>query len=115
MIKAHIHEPFTGFGNLHIVIARHTDDHTARILHWDENGASSWDAYDDSLGAPEPTMALRYDEAMALLNALTTHFQGAADTRQLRLDLEKERQRVDAQTAVIADVVRTLAAKETTA
>jgi hypothetical protein len=114
MIKAHVHEPAASFGDLHIAIARHIGDHTVQVLHWTDEG-KSWDAHDVHGAASEPTMILRLDEAMAVLDALTAHLHGASDTRQLRLDLERERERVDEQTAVIADVVRSLAAKETAA
>lgn len=43
----------------------------------------------------EPTIRLRDDEALALLDALLTHYRGGSDTRQLRKDYEAERARVD--------------------
>lgn len=42
-----------------------------------------------------PTITIPDDVARALLDALSTHYGGAADTRTLRRDYEDERKRVD--------------------
>jgi hypothetical protein len=43
----------------------------------------------------EPSLTLSNGQARALLDALSSHYAGASDTRQLRADYDAERRRVD--------------------
>lgn len=54
------------------------------------------------LGAIGPTLDIPEEVARALLDALTRHFHGGSDTRQLRADYDAERARVDRLIAIIA-------------
>ena len=110
MIRAHIHEPFPSLAKLEVVIANHLDDNTVLIMRIDENGVTHWDAHDNST-PPRPTLHLPSDTGRILLDALTRHYQGAEDTRQLRHDYERERARVDKHAEALGDIARTLATK----
>lgn len=110
MIRAHINEPFEGFTSLEVVIADHVGDGRALVMHLDDDGRHRWDEHDPHT-QPKPTLTLPMDTGRALLDALTRHYQGAEDTRQLRLDYERERTRVDEQGKVLADIARTLASR----
>jgi hypothetical protein len=110
VIRAHINEPFEGFSSLDVVIADHLDGGRVVVMHLDENGIVRWDEHEPH-ARPKPTISLPMDTGRALLDALTRHYQGAEDTRQLRQDYERERARVDEHAKVLADLARTLAAK----
>lgn len=111
MIRAHIREPYTGLSSIEVVIANHLDANTVHVMHLPEDGGVRWDPYDDTAAPPKPTLVLPVETGRVLLDALTLHYQGAEDTRALRRDYDAERRRVDEQAKVIADVVRSLAAK----
>lgn len=110
MIRAHISEPFEGLSSLNVVIADHQGEGRILVMHLDENGRVRWDEIEPHT-EPTPTLTLPMDTGRALLDALTRHYQGAEDTRQLRHDYERERGRVDEHTKLIAELVRTLASK----
>lgn len=110
-IRAHITDDRFG-GNLRIWIADYDGDRPRRILRHTDHLHFPWEDLDpDSANVEiEPTITLRDDAARALADALVRQFQGTEDTRALRRDYDAERQRVDTQAQVIADVARTLAA-----
>jgi hypothetical protein len=110
VIRAHISEPFEGLSSLNVIIADHLEEGRVMVMHLDENGRVRWDECDRH-AEPTPTLTLPMDTGRALLDALTRHYQGAEDTRQLRKDYERERTRVDEQAKVLADIARTLASK----
>lgn len=56
-----------------------------------------------------PTFAIPRDFAIALMNSLLQHFQGAEDTQTLRGDLLHERGRVDKLTNAVIDLAEKLA------
>lgn len=112
MIRAHVSERHFGHA-VDIFIVDHQED-GKRILRMNEDGSSTWSdvisgspAY--TADTPKPTMSLPWDTARTVLDALTQHYKGAEDTRQLRCDYDAERKRVDVQASVIADVVKSLA------
>jgi hypothetical protein len=110
VIRAHISEPFEGLSALNVVIADHQDEGRILVMHLDENGGVRWDEHERAT-EPKPTLTLPMDTGRALLDALTRHYQGVEDTRQLRHDYERERSRVDDQAKLIADLARSLANK----
>lgn len=110
MIRAHVSEPFFGLSSLEVVIADHRQEGRVVVMHLDDDGRVRWDEHDPQT-QPKPTLTLPMDTGRALLDALTQHYQGAEDSRQLRQDYERERSRVDEQAKVLADIARTLAAK----
>lgn len=56
-----------------------------------------------------PSFAIPRDFAIALMNSLLQHFQGAEDTHTLRSDLLHERGRVDKLTNAVIDLAEKLA------
>jgi len=56
-----------------------------------------------------PTLAIPRDFAIALMNALLQHFQGAEDTQTLRGDYLHERERVDKLIGAVVDLAVELA------
>lgn len=97
MISVYLREHFVSDA-LDVFVVRQYDGVRA-VLHR-EDSALRWDdvgqehaALPD--GVLEPTFTLPFDSGRALLEALTRHYNGAEDTRQLRKDYEFERQRVD--------------------
>lgn len=114
MIRAHVSERHFGHA-VDIFIVDHQED-GKRILHMNEDGSSTWSDVISGSAAyaadtPKPTVSLPWETARTVLDALTQHYQGAEDTRQLRRDYDAERKRVDGQTAVIADIAKVLAEK----
>lgn len=116
MIRVHIHEPSYDFG-IDVIVADHQDGFI-RVLHTDENGRHPrWETVsrDDQAVTADPvapTFRLPAEAGRALLDALTRHYQGAEDTRQLRRDYDAERKRVDVQATVIADIAKSLAGRQ---
>ena len=49
----------------------------------------------------EPSLTFSDRQARALLDALSSHYAGASDTRQLRADYDAERRRVDTMLAAL--------------
>lgn len=65
-----------------------------RVLHQEEDFAT-WEEVPEPLAQIKPTFTLEGECARALLDALTRHYQGAADMHSVRADLIHERGRVD--------------------
>jgi hypothetical protein len=78
----------------------HTDGETHRWVELPPEG----DPVDERL--LKPTLVLPYDSGRALLEALTRHYNGAEDTRQLRKDYDAERKRVDDLTSALVSIAR---------
>lgn len=116
MIQAYVTEgPFGD--SLRVYVIDRQEYGARRLLRTVEDGtALRWDDLDPEYAAvaspePVPTFQLPYDSGRALLEALTRHYQGAEDTRQLRKDYDAERKRVDEQTKIIAEIAKTLAGR----
>lgn len=113
MIRAYIQESYIGLSNIHVLIVDHREGTTPVVMRVDEHGRTDWEHFEEAaMEPPAPTLTLPHDTGRVLLEALTRHYQGAEDTRQLRLDYERERTRVDKHAEALADIARTLAAKE---
>lgn len=113
MIRAYIRESYMGLSNINVLIVNHVDGGTPLAMRVDERGNTSWEPIEGAdADFPAPTFTLPHDTGHVLLDALTLHYQGAEDTRQLRQDYNAERARVDKLTGTLADVARTLAGKE---
>jgi hypothetical protein len=115
MIRAYVHENYTGF-NVDISLVMHPEpgciDMKPRILHFGdaENWRSlSWDEIDPAEAVDRPTFRLDHEQARAVLDALTSHFHGAEDTRALRRDYDAERKRVDQLTGALSTLALKLA------
>jgi hypothetical protein len=110
MIRAYISEDFPADAVKIAVVRQPEDGRPEAILRVIDNSPRlRWEAIGPDNPAIEPTMMLHDDEARALLESLTRHFQGAEDTRALRRDYDNERARVDGLTAALIDVAQTLA------
>lgn len=110
MIKVYLTEgPFGDSLRVFIIDRR---EHTPkRLLQTVEDGkALRWEELPAEGAAisepPIPTFTLPYDSGRALLEALTRHYNGAEDTRQLRKDYEAERKRVDMLANSLIDIAR---------
>lgn len=117
MIEVRIREQYVT-ETLDVFIIRQHDGHRY-LMHQGDSMTFMWDeiappgaALADSV--IEPTFVLPFDSGRALLDALTRHYHGADDTRALRRDYDAERKRVDEQARTIADIARTLAARQGT-
>lgn len=95
LISVYLREHFVSDALDVFVVNRHEDQRC--VLYIENSGALRWDEIGDERVAdvPQPTFTLPFDSGRALLEALTRHYNGAEDTRQLRKDYEFERQRVD--------------------
>ena len=110
MIRAYITEDFPADAVKIAIVQQPEDGRPQAILRViDDAPRLRWEAIEPDTTI-EPTMMLREDEARALLDSLTRHFQGAEDTRALRRDYDSERARVDGLTGALIDVARMLAA-----
>lgn len=65
------------------------------VLGIDPQGGPLMQRIEDAEGTETPTMILPTGMALALLDALSRHFGGTGDMRQLRKDHDAERARVD--------------------
>jgi hypothetical protein len=111
VIRAYVHEPDRLMARVEVSIVDHRDDQPERIMRLGDGGAPVWETLNREAAIVEPTLTLPAVAGRALLDALALHYKGAEDTRQLRRDYDAERTRVDAQAAVLADVVRALASR----
>jgi hypothetical protein len=114
MIRAYVTEDLLGASVRVSIVQQPVDGRPESILRVLSDDPSRfrcfrWEPLTPDAAEVEPTMTLGWDEARAVLDGLTRFFQGAEDTRALRKDYDAERARVDALTAVLADVSRTLA------
>jgi hypothetical protein len=111
VIRAYIREPYLGLTGIDVVIVNHIDDQVSYLMRIGDQGQVIWDEPPNDFAEPKPTFSLPADTGRVLLDALVRHYQGAEDSRSLRRDYDAERQRVDEQAKVLADVARTLAGK----
>lgn len=116
MIRAYITEDFPADAVKIAIVRQPEDGRPEAILRViDDAPRFRWEAIEPNGGPIEPTMMLREDEARALLDSLTRHFQGAEDTRALRRDYDREWARGDALMRVLSDVTMALATRATEA
>lgn len=114
MIRAYVTDDIIGLA-VRISLVRHdAGGRPQEILRLLDDDPSSfqrfrWDPLDSAGADVAPTLVIGQDEARALLDALTRHFQGAGDTRALRRDYDRERDRVDKLLTHLAEVTKTLA------
>ena len=111
MIDVRLSEDYFGY-ELKVLVVNRQDGARDTVLQILEDGLQEWKEI-DQLESVRPTFLLPYDTGRALLDALTRHYHGADDTRALRRDYDAERARVDKQSALIGDVLRTLAGVRT--
>ena len=114
MIRAYVHEDIHGF-NVAVSVVMHPEagciDMKPRVLHFgdaEHQWAVTWDEIEDG-SVERPTFRLNHEQARAVLDALTVHFQGAEDTRALRRDYDHERKRVDQLTGALSSLALKLA------
>lgn len=116
MIRAYIQEQFAS-DSVDIAIiqsdAAGSPDTPKRILRLasDESRFPFWEPLPEDARNVEPTLRLNNEAALALLDALTRHYQGAEDTRALRRDYDAERKRVDQLTATLGTIASSLASR----
>jgi hypothetical protein len=115
VIRAYVHDNYA-FGGLGVAISivnhppEGSMDVRPRLLHLGGGPFTvAWNEIPADGAITEPTLTLGSDEARALLDALTRHYQGAEDTRALRRDYDGERKRVDTMIDHLAAVTRMLA------
>lgn len=109
-LRVHITEGYFGDG-IKVFVVRHLAHDDQQILrNTQDAGFTSWEHLEPNTDV-DPTLTLNGEVGRALADALLRHYQGAEDMRSLRRDYDAALQRGDAQASVIADVVRTLAAK----
>lgn len=108
MIRAYIHENLIGYSvDVSVIMhpAEGSLDRQFRILR-----GGSWEDFDPGAPVEQPTLRLDGDSARAVLDALTSHYHGAEDSRALRRDYDAERSRADALIGHLGAVARQLAA-----
>ena len=114
MIRAYIHENYTGF-NVDISVIMHPAegamDVRPRIMRLPtaERPYLEWEEIPADGTVDGPSFRLGHEEARAILDALTVHFQGTGDARALRKDYDAERSRVDRLTEVMSSLALKLA------
>lgn len=113
MIRAHLSTAWGAGFTLHVSIVQHDGEGPTaparRILHYEgRDDGRLWQRWDeiDANENPEPTLTLDHGVAIALMQALNTHFSGVDDQRMLRKDYTDERARVDRLTDALIDAVR---------
>ncbi|MFF5261349.1 hypothetical protein ACFY4C_20595 [Actinomadura viridis] len=111
MIRAYIREDIAGM-TLAITLVQESEGRTRHILRIVEGGSNTILGWEELPDHPDPnidpTLRLRDSEAHALLEALTSHYKGAEDTRALRRDYDAERERVDRLTETLGAIVGNL-------
>ncbi len=115
MIRAYVHEDIHGF-NVAVSLVMHPEpgciDMRPRVLHFGDGDnwfACTWTEIPENSALDRPTFRLDHEQARAVLDALTVHFQGAEDTRALRRDYDAERGRVDKLTGALSSLALKLA------
>jgi len=112
MIRAYLHDDLMGF-HLDLSVVMHPEpgcmDVRPRILRLatEDRPYADWEEIPADGSNTGPTLRLGHEEARAVLDALTAHYQGVEDTRALRRDYDAERKRVDQ----LAGTLSTLALK----
>lgn len=93
-------------GDVAVVITRVVEGEPGRqLLRLGPGWERSWEWHTPGAAA-EPTLILDDEEAMALMNALASHYQGFDDQRALRKDYDHERGRVDRLTDALVGIVQ---------
>lgn len=112
MIRAHLSTSWPAGIGLNISIVDHDGDGpiapARRILHYQGDGGrlvQRWDPIDEAESV-EATLHLEHYAAIALMQALNTHFDGVDDQRTQRTDYVAERARVDKLTDAIIDIAK---------
>lgn len=99
MIRAYVTDGMSGPGvQVSVVNQRDGDTHPHEVLHvvGTENGVHHFHWQQIVPGMTfEPTLQVPADIARALLDGLTSHFEGNDDSPALRKDYDAERDRVD--------------------
>jgi hypothetical protein len=111
MIRAYVaHAQYGGAVAISLVLHGAEPDIPRRILRVVSSGEgdeyrmhTEWHQFDPYDAVP-PTLTLGHDEAIALMEALRTHYSGVDDARMLRSDYDKERGRVDDLLKVVSEV-----------
>jgi len=111
VIRAYVdHAVFGAALNVSLVWRGEQPGDPRRILrlHADGDGEqhrvwTSWEALDPDV-VTAPTLTLGHDEAIALMGALHTHYQGVDDQRMLRKDYDAERGRVDKMIGALIEI-----------
>lgn len=107
MIRAYVHENPIGYSvDVSVIMhpAEGSLDRQFRILR-----PGGWEEFDPGALVEEPTLRMDAESARAVLDALTSHFHGAEDSRALRRDYDAERSRADALIGHLGAVARQLA------
>lgn len=112
MIRAYISDAQYGASIAISLVLTGDQDQPRRVLHFESLGedhelglAQRWSDLGPDCTA-RPTLILGHDMAIAVMQALNTHYSGVDDARMLRQDYDAERKRVDKLTDVLAEVVR---------
>lgn len=93
-------------GGVVIAITQHEEGgHGRHILHLGPHRERQWEPTSPGV-LTEPTLVLDDDEAMSLMNALVSHYQGVDDQRALRKDYDDERARVDKLTDAVISIAQ---------
>ena len=105
MIRVFVADNFIADGvNISVVQSGDNGRYILRVHQDAGKFVNHWEPINDPAVAVEPTMTLGNDEAITLLNALHEHFKGPTDARQVRADLDHERQKRDEIEDVIARI-----------
>ena len=111
MIRAYVTDKFAGF-HVAVTLVRTPEgegvhDGNACILRLAGDPIhAGWERIEDPDAEVRPTFTLGHEEARALLDGLTEHYQGASDMRLLRQDRDHERGRVDKLLDVVAEIAK---------
>lgn len=117
MIRAYITDAQWG-ASIAVSLVMHGEqpDDPRRILHFESVGEGEaqqlipqWHTL-EPYAAGQPTLSLGHDLAVALMQALNTHYAGVDDQRTLRADYVAERARVDKLIDAVAEIARVRAA-----
>jgi hypothetical protein len=108
LINVHIREQLVSEA-LDVFVVRQCDSERY-LLHTENSSVFRWDEVPTGAAVSdvilEPTFVLPFDSGRVLLEALTRHYQGAEDTRQLRKDYDAERKRSDGLINALVDIAR---------
>jgi hypothetical protein len=110
VIRAYVHDNYMSYNvGISILNEQPSDDGGApfrRLLRFNgDDMLRTWEEIDYNQPML-PTLTLGHDEAMALVAALTNHYQGVDNERLLRKDYDAERGRVDKLADAVIEIAR---------
>jgi hypothetical protein len=112
MIRVRVGPDHLSGGVIVAITQQEENGHGRDILHVGPGRERRWEPLTPGAFA-EPTLAFDDDEAVLLMNALVSHYQGVDDQRALRKDYDHERGRVDRLTDALVGIAQKAAGGKT--